>query len=91
LVTPRSASRNATGLEAIDEPLSAWMVKTSRSMPPVALYAAAGLFLLILLIGTGGRPQPGERAEGVPRYLDRDRSAHPVGAGGAAVPARCEH
>ena len=26
LVTPRSASRNATGLEAIEEPRSAWMV-----------------------------------------------------------------
>jgi len=26
LVTPRSASRNATGLEAIEVPRSAWMV-----------------------------------------------------------------
>ena len=27
---PRSASRNATGLEVIDEPRSAWMVNWSR-------------------------------------------------------------
>ena len=40
LVTPRSASRNATGLEAIDEPLSAWMVNMSRSMPCLAMVSA---------------------------------------------------
>ncbi len=31
-VTPRSASRNATGFEVIDEPRSAWTVNWSRSM-----------------------------------------------------------
>jgi hypothetical protein len=33
LVTPRSASSMATGLEAIEEPRSAWMVSWSRSTP----------------------------------------------------------
>jgi hypothetical protein len=32
-VTPRSASRNATGLEVIELPRSAWMVNWSRLMP----------------------------------------------------------
>ena len=32
LGTPRSASRNATGFEAIEKPRSAWMVSWSRSM-----------------------------------------------------------
>src|SRR6266540_4339396 len=32
LVTPRSASRNATGLDAMEDPLSAWMLSVSRSM-----------------------------------------------------------
>ena len=35
-VTPRSASRNATGLEVIEEPRSAWMVSWSRPMPCLA-------------------------------------------------------
>ena len=32
-MTPRSASRNATGLEVIEEPRSAWMVSCPRLMP----------------------------------------------------------
>ena len=35
-MTPRSASRNATGLEVIEEPRSAWMVSWSRPMPCLA-------------------------------------------------------
>ena len=33
LVTPRSASKRATGLEVIAGPRSAWMVSCPRSMP----------------------------------------------------------
>src|SRR5919202_4775833 len=35
-VTPRSASRNATGLAVIEEPRSAWMLSWSRPMPCLA-------------------------------------------------------
>ncbi len=41
LVTPRSASRNATGLLAMDEPLSAWMVNVSRSMTCLVMVSAS--------------------------------------------------
>src|SRR6266508_5817002 len=41
LVTPRSASRNATGLDAIEEPLSAWMVSVSRSTSCLAMVSAS--------------------------------------------------
>src|SRR6476469_4754398 len=40
-VTPRSASKNATGLDAIDEPLSAWIVSVSESMPCLAMVSAS--------------------------------------------------
>src|SRR3954470_22171268 len=40
-VTPRSASRNATGLDAIEEPLSAWMVNVSRSMCCLVMVSAS--------------------------------------------------
>src|SRR5437016_7462686 len=33
LVTPRSASSNATGLDVIDEPRSAWRVRAPGAMP----------------------------------------------------------
>ena len=39
-VTPRSASRNATGLEVIEEPRSAWMVSCPRLMPCFAQVSA---------------------------------------------------
>src|SRR5487761_1708249 len=39
-VTPRSASRNATGLEVIDEPRSAWMVSWPRPIPCLAQVSA---------------------------------------------------
>ncbi|OBS01036.1 hypothetical protein A9W98_22120 [Mycobacterium gordonae] len=35
-VTPRSASKNATGLLVMELPRSAWMVNWSRSMPCLA-------------------------------------------------------
>jgi hypothetical protein len=41
LVTPRSASRNTTGLDAIEEPLSAWMVSVSRSMRCLTIVSAS--------------------------------------------------
>src|SRR5947207_9169950 len=40
-VTPRSASRNATGWEAIEEPLSAWMLSMSRLMRCLAVVSAS--------------------------------------------------
>ena len=39
-VTPRSASRNAPGLEVIEEPRSAWMVSCPQAMPCLAQVAA---------------------------------------------------
>src|SRR2546429_8555378 len=42
LVTPRSASRNATGLDAMDEPLSAWTLQMSGAMPRLALVSPRG-------------------------------------------------
>ena len=41
LVTPRSASRNATGLAVIGEPRSAWMVSWSRPMFCLATVSAS--------------------------------------------------
>lgn len=40
LVTPRSASKKATGLEAMEDPRSAWMVNWSRSMCWLAMVSA---------------------------------------------------
>ena len=39
-MTPRSASRNATGLEVIEEPRSAWMLSCPRPMPCLLQVAA---------------------------------------------------
>ena len=39
-VMPRSASRNATGREVIEEPRSAWTVSCPRPMPCLAQVAA---------------------------------------------------
>src|SRR5450432_1461906 len=39
-VTPRSASRNATGLDVIDEPRSAWMVSCPARMSCLAQVSA---------------------------------------------------
>jgi hypothetical protein len=41
LVTPRSASSNATGLELIEEPRSAWMVSWSGSTPCLRMLSAS--------------------------------------------------
>ena len=41
LVTPRSASSNATGLEAIEEPLSAWLVSWLASIPCLQTLSAS--------------------------------------------------
>jgi hypothetical protein len=35
-MTPRSASRNATGFEVMEEPRPAWMVSCPRLMPCMA-------------------------------------------------------
>src|SRR2546430_15445395 len=48
LVTPRSARRNATGLDAMDEPLSAWMGRGSRSMFCLAMVSARSFSARIL-------------------------------------------
>src|SRR6266516_1069213 len=40
LVTPRSARRNATGLDAWEDPRSAWMVRLSLSTPCLSMVSA---------------------------------------------------
>lgn len=41
VVTPRSASRDASGFEAIEEPRSAWMVSWSQPMFCLAMVSAS--------------------------------------------------
>src|SRR5215204_3660469 len=41
LLTPRLASRNATGLAVLGEPRSAWMVSCPKAMPCLAAVSAS--------------------------------------------------
>lgn len=56
-VTPRSASRDATDLEAIDEPRSAWTVSWSRLTCCLAIVSASS-FSASLARSLGATSQP---------------------------------
>ena len=69
LVTPRSASRNATGLEVIEEPRSAWMVSWSRPMPCLAQVSAISSSARAADLAGGDHPADHVAAEDVEDHV----------------------